>query len=113
MILTEQNFKKEVLEADSPVLVDFWGAWCRPCYTLALTLNEIEENIKEVKIGKVNSDENPELMREYSINALPTLLFFNKGQLLGKLIGLQDKSTIVSKFEELFNILTVLPKEEN
>jgi len=96
ILLTEQNFREEVLEVSGPVLVDFWGAWCRPCHALAPTLDKIDSDCEGVKIGKVNIDEQPGLSAEYKINALPTLVFFKDGKEVERLVGLQNESVLRS-----------------
>ncbi len=101
LVLTTQNFQQEVLDATEPVLVDFWGAWCRPCHALAPVLERVADALPNVKIGKVNVDEQPSLSGEYKIQALPTLLFFKNGQVVDRLVGLQNEATLVSNLERL------------
>lgn len=93
--LTKDNFKKEVLQSELPVLVDFWAVWCGPCKMLAPTLSEIaEEYAGKVKVGKVNVDEQPELATLFQVDSIPTLFYFRDGQLAEMLVGLQPKERI-------------------
>lgn len=93
--LTEQNFKHEVLESDLPVLVDFWASWCGPCMMLAPALSELaEEYAGKVKIGKVNVDEQPNLAAIFRVESIPTLFYFQNGQPVETLVGLQPKERI-------------------
>lgn len=74
--LTKDNFTQEVLQSDRPVLVDFWASWCGPCQALGPMVDEVAEEQSQVKVGKVNVDEQAELAREYRIMSIPTLLVF-------------------------------------
>ena len=80
--LTKSNFDHEVLMSDRPVLVDFWASWCAPCRGLAPTIDEIAREQEQVKVGKVNVDEEPELAQRYRIMSIPTLIFFKDGELV-------------------------------
>lgn len=98
LVLTEDNFQQEVLHSDEPVLVDFWGAWCRPCHSLMPTLDKLSG---DYKIGKVNVDEQPGLLADYKVSALPTLIFFKDGKEVDRLVGLQTESVLRSTMEGL------------
>ena len=76
MRITTQNFDSQVLKAEKPVLVDFYAVWCGPCQMLAPVLEELENSRDDVLIGKVNVDEEPALLRQFSITAVPTLVLF-------------------------------------
>lgn len=99
--LTDSNFKKEVLEAELPVLVDFWAAWCGPCRMIAPIVEELsKEYDKKIKIGKINIDENPKTPSQYGIMSIPTLMFFKKGQVAAQVVGTLSKSELKKKIEE-------------
>ena len=92
--LTESNFEKEVLQSEKPVLVDFWAAWCGPCRMLSPLVDEIAEENPQIKVGKVNVDEQTGLAAKFGIMSIPTLLFFKDGQLAEKTVGLVSKQEI-------------------
>ena len=95
IILTEQNFDAEVLQAELPVLIDFWAPWCGPCRMLAPVVAQIaEEYAGKAKVCKVNVDEAPELARRFGIMSIPTVLVFKGGQLTEKLVGLRPKAEL-------------------
>lgn len=94
--VTKENFQSEVMEASVPVLVDFWAAWCGPCQMLSPVVEEIASSHPEIKVGKVNVDEQPQLAQTFSVSAIPTLLVFKHGQLVQQFVGVQPKSTILA-----------------
>ncbi|MCR5033998.1 MAG: thioredoxin [Clostridia bacterium] len=97
IIVTKDNFQKEVIESEVPVLVDFWATWCGPCRMLAPTLEEIaSEQEGVIKVGKVNVDEQPELARQFGIMSIPTLIVFKDGQITNQTMGLQPKASIMA-----------------
>ena len=90
---TDSNFSTEVLKASVPVLVDFWAPWCGPCRQIGPTIDQLAtENTGSVKVGKVNIDENPGTAQEYGVSSIPTLLVFNGGEVVNRLVGAQPKS---------------------
>ena len=98
---TDSNFKKEVLESDLPVLVDFWATWCSPCKMIASIVEELgKEYDRKIKIGKINIEENPKIPTYYQIMSIPTLMFFKKGQVVDQTAGVLSKVELKKKIEE-------------
>jgi len=99
--LTDANFKQEVLESLTPVLVDFWAEWCGPCKMLAPLLDDIaSEYDGKVKVGKLNVDEHQGVASEYGIRAIPTLLIFKNGQVVEHVVGLKSKRDLKGNLEK-------------
>ena len=95
VILNEDNFEKEVLKSEIPVLVDFWATWCGPCKMLAPTIAKIaEENSGVMKVCKLDVDEEPEIAAKYGISSIPTLKVFVNGEVVNSSVGVQPKAAI-------------------
>lgn len=97
--LTKSTFEEEVLKSEKPVLVDFWAAWCGPCKMLMPIVEELSETQDEIKVCKVNVDDEPELSMQFKVMTIPTLIAFKNGEVIGKLVGVQSKEKILSLFE--------------
>lgn len=94
--LTVDNFEEEVLKSDKPVLVDFWASWCGPCQMLLPIIEELADEVTDVKICKVNVDEQGELAAKYRVMTIPTLILFKDGQEAKKAVGAKPKAEVLS-----------------
>src|SRR6266852_457640 len=93
--VTEQSFEEEVLQSDKPVIVDFWAEWCGPCHAVAPVLDRIvEERAEELKLVKVNIDEEQELAQRYGVSSIPTMILFKDGEPAAAAIGAQPKGML-------------------
>ncbi len=99
--VTDENFKELVLDSDLPVLVDFWAPWCGPCRMVAPVVDEIAEQYDgQVKVVKVNTDENPNTATQYGIRSIPTLILFKGGQRVDTVVGAVPKTTLANTIEK-------------
>lgn len=96
MVVTKDNFKKEVLESDIPVLLDFWAPWCGPCRMVSPVVDEISQEISHAKVGKVNVDEQPELAAQFKIMSIPTLVVIKEGKVASTSVGAKPKAEILN-----------------
>lgn len=92
--ITADNFEQEVLQAGQTVLVDFWAGWCGPCKMLSPIVEQIAEEHPEVKVCKVNIDEEASLAMDYKVMSIPTLLVFKNGSIANQSVGVQSKTDI-------------------
>jgi thioredoxin 1 len=96
--LTNDNFDKEVLQSDKPVLVDFWAEWCGPCKMVSPVVSQIAEEMKDkLKVGKLNVDENSETAQRFNVSSIPTLKIFKGGKIINEIIGAAPKAAIEEK----------------
>ncbi|MDD5341968.1 MAG: thioredoxin [Patescibacteria group bacterium] len=101
--LTDQNFEQEVVKEESlPVLVDFWASWCGPCRALAPVIEELAKEFEgKVKVGKIEVDQNPVTAGKFNVMSIPTLVIFQKGQLVKQLVGSQPKQKIADELNQI------------
>lgn len=99
--VTDGSFKEEVLDSDVPVLVDFWAPWCGPCRMVAPVVEEIAEQYDgQIKVVKLNTDENPQVASQYGIRSIPTLMIFKGGQRVDMVVGAVPKTTLANTLEK-------------
>lgn len=99
--VNDLEFDKVVLESDVPVLVDFWADWCVPCHAVAPIVDDIAQERTDIKVFKLNIDENPESTRRFAVMSVPTLLLFENGEVTKRIIGVKSKETLLKDlFEE-------------
>ena len=99
---TDANFDTEVLQANEPVIVDFWAEWCQPCRMLAPVIDELaQEYDGRAKVGKVDTDSNREISVKYGIQAIPTVMVFSGGELVKKFVGMATKDQFAEALDEL------------
>ena len=98
---TDSTFKQEVLDSQDPVLVDFWAPWCGPCRMVAPVVDEISSQYEgQIKVVKVNTDENPNVASQYGIRSIPTLMIFKGGQKVDMVVGAVPKTTLANTLEK-------------
>ena len=95
--ITKENFEREVMNSDKPVLIDFWAPWCGPCRMLSPTISDIAEEYKDkVKVGKVNVDEEEELAAMFRVSSIPLLVVMKDGKVVNSAVGVRPKDRIVN-----------------
>ncbi len=93
--ITKDNFETEVINSDKPVLLDFWATWCGPCMMLGPIIAEIAEERSDIKVGKVNVDDEPALANSFGIQSIPTIIYFKDGKAVDQIIGYRPKEDIL------------------
>ena len=96
MNINKQNYQQEVVNSDKPVLLDFWAAWCGPCRMLSPIIDEIAEEREDIKVGKVNVDEEPELASQFQVMSIPSVFVLKNGQIVAQSLGVKPKAQILA-----------------
>jgi thioredoxin 1 len=97
--VTDASFQAEVIESNDPVLVDFWAPWCGPCRIVAPHLEELNSEREDLRVVKLNTDDNPQTAAQYNVMSIPTILLFKDGQVAHQIIGALPKNRIVQEIE--------------
>ena len=95
--ITKDNFEREVINSDKPVLLDFWASWCGPCRMLSPIVDEIADERGDIKVGKVNVDEQPELANNFGVMSIPTLILFKDGKPVERIVGYMPKDRLLKQ----------------
>ncbi|GAB4422758.1 MAG: hypothetical protein Kow0031_00830 [Anaerolineae bacterium] len=103
--ISGKNFEAKVLKANRPVLVEFWAPWCGPCKAMAPVLDSVAREFNgKAQVIKINADKNPELLRQFKVMGIPTLLFFSHGKLVDRKTGAQSAEAIARRLQPLLNL---------
>ncbi len=94
--ITKENFGQEVMNSEKPVLLDFWAGWCGPCRMVSPVVDQIAEERSDIKVGKVNVDEQSELAGMYRVSSIPTLMVVRDGKVVNQMVGARPKAMIES-----------------
>ena len=94
--INKNNFENEVLNSDQPVLLDFWASWCGPCRMVSPIVDEIADERSDIKVGKINVDEQPELAAQFGVMSIPTLVVMKNGRIVNQAVGARPKAQILA-----------------
>lgn len=93
--ITSENFEREVINSKEPVMIDFFANWCGPCKMMSPVIDEIAEELQNIKVGKINVDENQELAMKYNVMSIPTIVIIKDGKEIKRFVGVQDKENLI------------------
>ena len=96
LTITKNNFQEEVIRSEKPVLLDFWASWCGPCRMVSPIVDEIAEEREDIKVGKVNVDEESELAAKFRVMSIPTLVVMKNGEIVNQSVGARPKAQILA-----------------
>ena len=96
LTITKNNFQEEVIRSEKPVLLDFWASWCGPCRMVSPIVDEIADECSDIKVGKINVDEQPELAAQFGVMSIPTLVVMKEGKIVNQEVGARPKNAILS-----------------
>ncbi len=99
-VITKDNYESEVTKSEKTVLLDFWAEWCGPCRMLSPTVDEIAQEREDIKVGKINVDDEPELAERFGIMSIPTLAVIKAGEVTGQSVGVRPKEDIIEMIEK-------------
>ena len=106
VILDSNNFEKEVVESEIPVIIDFWAEWCAPCRMIAPIFKELAGEYEgKLKFGKLNVDENQDIAMRYGIQGIPTMMIFKKGMIVDRIVGAMPKPLLKQKIDQILENL--------
>ena len=97
--IDQTNFQKEVLESETPVLLDFWAPWCGPSRMVSPVLDQVADEVEGIKVGKINVDEQPELANQFRVMSIPTLVVMKNGKVVDSSVGVRPKAQIIKMLE--------------
>lgn len=100
--VNENDFEQQVLKSDKPVIVDFWAPWCMPCKRLSPILHDVARERQDIKVVRVNVDENNNLSNNYGVRSIPYLIFFKNGIIVDTVVGVLDKGALMKKIDECY-----------
>lgn len=102
IVLTDDNFEKEVLQSDTPVLVDFWAEWCMPCKMVGPVIEELAKEYEgKIKVGKLNVDQNSQMPSKFGIMSIPSILFFKGGEVVKSMVGAQPREAFKKEIDQV------------